>query len=52
MILDAGSCFAAENISKLFTKENLMSTLSVVLIVFLAVIVFGGGGWGYSRWRR
>jgi len=29
--------------------ENVMSTL---LIVLLVLFVLGGGGWGYSRYRR
>jgi hypothetical protein len=32
----------------LFT-EDVMSTL---LIVLLVLFVLGGGGWGYSRYRR
>jgi hypothetical protein len=26
--------------------------MTTVLIVLLVVAVLGGGGWGYSRWRR
>jgi len=26
--------------------------LTTVLIVLLVLFVLGGGGWGYSRWRR
>jgi hypothetical protein len=25
--------------------------METVLIVLLVLFVFGGGGWGYSRWR-
>ncbi len=31
------------------TWENQMET---ILIVLLVVFLLGGGGWGYSRWRR
>jgi|SRR5580658_5811918 hypothetical protein len=26
--------------------------METILIVLLIVFLFGGGGWGYSRWRR
>ncbi len=26
--------------------------METVLIVLLVLFVLGGGGWGYSRWRR
>jgi len=26
--------------------------METVLIVVLVLFVLGGGGWGYSRWRR
>jgi len=32
-----------------FLTEDVMSTL---LIVLLVLFVLGGGGWGYSRYRR
>ena len=25
--------------------------METVLIVLLVLFIFGGGGWGYSRWR-
>jgi hypothetical protein len=26
--------------------------MEAILIVLLVVFLLGGGGWGYSRWRR
>jgi len=27
-------------------------SMETVLIVLVVLFVLGGGGWGYSRWRR
>jgi hypothetical protein len=44
-----GNSFADGSISFLRLWRIQMET---ILIVLLIVFLFGGGGWGYSRWRR
>jgi hypothetical protein len=29
-----------------------VGAMETVLIIVLVLFVLGGGGWGYSRWRR
>jgi hypothetical protein len=33
-------------------KPNKGEIMETVLIVVLVLFLIGGGGWGYSRWRR
>jgi hypothetical protein len=33
-------------------NPNKGETMETILIVLLVLFLIGGGGWGYSRWRR
>ena len=39
-------------ISSRIDNSNKGEIMDTILIVLLVVFLLGGGGWGYSRWRR
>jgi hypothetical protein len=39
-------------LTELIDNLNKGETMDTLLIVILVLFLIGGGGWGYSRWRR
>ena len=44
--------YGHEDHSTDFLPRVVRKVMSTLLIVLLVLFLLGGGGWGYSRWRR